>query len=96
MQAIVNTWRLGWNFTAGETVQGGNIYTAGVDVLKLNGSSVQLESMSSNNTVMPFSWTSVSFLGTKAAMPTSLAPYKVMNIWMTPEREKHLRHSVYQ
>ncbi|KAK9918851.1 hypothetical protein WJX75_007510 [Coccomyxa subellipsoidea] len=78
--ATVNTWRLGWNFTAGETVQGGNIYTAGVDVLKLNGSSVQLESMSSNNTVMPFSWTSVSFLGTKAAMPTSLAPYKVAPI----------------
>lgn len=78
LQATVNTWRLGWNFTAGETVQGGNIYTAGVDVLKLNGSSVQLESLSPNNTVKPFSWTSVSFLGTKAAMPTLPAPYRVM------------------
>ncbi|EIE21885.1 hypothetical protein COCSUDRAFT_56332 [Coccomyxa subellipsoidea C-169] len=78
--ATVNTWRLGWSFTAGETVQGGNIYTAGVDVLKLNGSSVQLESLSPNNTVKPFSWTSVSFLGTKAAMPTLSAPYRVAPI----------------
>lgn len=76
-QATVDTWRLGWNFTAGETVQGGNIYTAGVDVLKINGSTVQLESQSHNNTVMPFSWTTVSFLGTKASMPTPRAPYRV-------------------
>ena len=76
VQATVDTWKLGWNFTAGETVQGGNIYTAGVDVLKLNGSTVQLESQSQNNTVVPFSWTTVSFLGNKGALPSSQAPYK--------------------
>ena len=73
----MDTWKLGWNFTAGETVQNGNLYTAGVEALVLNGSKVHLESTSSNNSVNPFSWTSVSLLGTKSMTPVPNAPYRV-------------------
>lgn len=77
LQATVNTWKLGWNFTAGETVQNGNLYTAGVEPLVLNGTRIHLESTSGNNTVNPFSWTSVSLLGTKSMTPVPNAPYRV-------------------
>jgi hypothetical protein len=77
LKVTIDTWRLGWNFTAGESVQSGNIYTAGVDALSLNGSNVQLQSTSANNSVQPFSWTSISLLGTKSVAPTPNSPYKV-------------------
>ena len=76
-QATIDTWRLGWNFTAGETLTANNIFTAGIDPFALNASNVQLESRSANESVQPFAWTSVSFLGTKSTAPAApAAPFR--------------------
>ena len=76
-QATIDTWRLGWNFTAGESVGAANIFTRAVDPIALDGAGVQLESLAANNSVRPFQWTSVSILGTKSGAPASpAAPYK--------------------
>ena len=71
---------MGWDFTAKETLSQGNIYTSGVDTLSLNGSNVQLQSCDSNNSIQPFNWTSISFLGTKLTTPVPGFPYKVGNV----------------
>lgn len=85
MQASIDTWRLGWNFTAGESVGPADVFTRGVTPLVLDGANVQLESRSANNSVRPFQWTSVSILGTKSGAPASpAAPYKARLPWRSP------------
>ncbi|CAK0785369.1 hypothetical protein CVIRNUC_008577, partial [Coccomyxa viridis] len=76
--ATIASWRLGWNFTAKETIQSAsNVYTPGVDVLALDPPNVQLQSSNVNLTIKPFSWTEISFLGTKSTAPVPDAQYKV-------------------
>ena len=77
LQATIASWRLGWNFTAKETIQSAsNVYTPGVDVSALDPPNVQLESSNVNLTIKPFSWTEISFLGTKSTTPVPDAQYK--------------------
>lgn len=73
VQAIVSTFKLGWNFTAGETIRQQQDITPNVTAITLpspNVSTVQLQSYSPNNTVHPLQWTSISFLGYKSMDPT--------------------------
>ena len=77
LKATIASWRLGWNFTAKETIQGvSNVYTPGVDVLALDPPNVQLQGLNVNLTIKPFSWTEISFLGTKSTTPVPDAQYK--------------------
>ena len=77
LQASIASWRLGWNFTAKETIQSAsNVYTPGVDVLALENPSVQLQSSNVNLTIKPFGWTEISFLGTKSTASVPGAQYK--------------------
>ena len=77
MQATIESWRLGWNFTAKETIQSPqNVYTPGVQVIALDAPNVQLQGLGINDTVTPFSWTEISFLGSKSTMPVPNAQYK--------------------
>lgn len=67
VQATITSWKLGWNFTSGEALrQQQDIFTRNVNGISLSGSNVQLQSFS-NNTVLPFNWTGVSFLAYRAA-----------------------------
>ena len=52
------------------------MYTPGVDVLALDPPNVQLQSSNVNLTIKPFSWTEISFLGTKFTTPVPDAQYK--------------------
>lgn len=77
VQATINSWRLGWNFTARETIQSAsNVYTPGVQTIALDPPSVQLQGSGINDTVKPFSWTEIAFLGTKSTTPAPNAQYK--------------------
>ena len=78
LQATVEEWKLGWNFSAGEMLtQAQYIYTPNVNPVKLVNQTVQLQAQSSNTTVEPLAWTYVSFLGNKAAgKPPPGHPYK--------------------
>ncbi len=77
MQATIDSWRLGWNFTAKETIQSAsNVYTSSVQTIALDAPNVQLQGSGVNNTVKPFSWTEISFLGTKSTEPIPNAQYK--------------------
>jgi len=77
LQATIDSWRLQWNFTAKETIQtASNVYTPGVETTAIDPPNVQLQASGSNNTVKPFSWTEISFLGTKSTMPVPNAQYK--------------------
>ena len=77
MQATIESWRLGWNFTAKETIQSPqNVYTPGVQVFALDPPNVQLQGLDVNDTVKPFNWTEISFLGSKSTMPVPNAQYK--------------------
>ena len=77
-QATVDTWRIGWNFSAGEQLtQAQDIFTADIDPVLLAGSAVQLESYDVNNTVRPFQWTAISFLARKALQPNPSNPFQV-------------------
>ena len=78
LQATIDTWRLGWNFSDGETLkQAQDIFTTGIEPLTLGNSTVQLETFDANNTVKPFEWTAVSFLANKAAVANPTNPYGV-------------------
>ena len=77
LKATIASWRLGWNFTAEETIQSpSNVYTPGVDVLALDPPNVQLQASNVNLTIKPFSWTEISFLGTKSTTPVPSVQYK--------------------
>ena len=77
VQATIDSWRLGWNFTAKETIQSAsNVYTPGVQTIGLEPPNVQLQGSGINDTVKPFSWTEISFLGTKSTEPVPNAQYK--------------------
>ncbi len=77
MQATIDSWRLGWNFTAKEAIQSPqNVYTPGVQVITLDPPYVQLQGLGINNTVKPFSWMEISFLGSKSTLPVPNAQYK--------------------
>ena len=77
LQATIASWRLGWNFTAKEIIQSpSNVYTPGVDILALDPPNVQLQGSNVNLTIKPFSWTEISFLGTKSTTPVPAAQYK--------------------
>ena len=78
LQVTIQEWRLGWNFTAGEEVsQAQNIFTPGVNPVKLVNQTVQLQSQDANTTVEPLEWTYLNFLGTKAASPIPHNAYRV-------------------
>ena len=77
VQATINSWRLGWNFTANETIQSAsNVYTPGVETIALDPPNVELQGSGINDTVKPFSWTEIAFLGTKTTSPAPDAQYK--------------------
>ena len=78
LQATIDTWRVGWNFSDGETLkQAQDIFTTGIEPLTLGNSTVQLETFDANNTVKPFEWTAVSFLANKAAVANPTNSYGV-------------------
>ena len=52
------------------------MFTPGVDVLALDPPNVQLQSSNVNLTIKPFSWTEITFLGTKSTAPVADAQYK--------------------
>ena len=77
VQATIDSWRLGWNFTAKESIQSAsNVYTPGVQTVALDSPNVQLQGSAINDTIKPFSWTEISFLGTKSTLPVPDAQYK--------------------
>ena len=52
------------------------MYTPGVQVIALDAPNVQLQGLGVNDTVKPFSWTEISFLGSKSTMSVPNAQYK--------------------
>ena len=86
-QATITSFKIGWNFTAGETIrQQQDIYTPGIDAILIANSTVQIQSFS-NNTVRPLNWTSFSFLGYKREDPTAFPvgnPYGVRPLLPLP------------
>ncbi len=86
VQATINSWRLGWNFTAKEAIQSAsNVYTPGVQTIALDPPNVQLEGSGVNDTVKPFSWTEIAFLGTKSTITVPDAQYKASPLNPTPK-----------
>ena len=74
----IDTWRLGWNFTAGESLrQAPDIFTDDIVPITLTNSTVQLQTFSPNNSIPAFQWRGVSFLAYKSSMMDPDNPYGV-------------------
>ncbi len=61
------------------------MYTPGVETIALDPPNVQLEGSGVNDTVKPFSWTEIAFLGTKSVEAVPDAQYKASPFSGTPQ-----------